>query len=82
MVRKIALDFMYKKGVSRIEAVTDETALTMAFILAKSGRTGKTELKSLTPVSIPYWVVQVSDRSSILLSAMGEYLAMKQVVWI
>jgi hypothetical protein len=72
VVRKIALDFMHKKGVSRIEAVTDDTALTMAFILAKSGRTGKTELKSLTPVSIPYWVVQVSDRSSILLSAMGE----------
>jgi hypothetical protein len=44
----------------------------MAFILAESNRKAKAKIKYLSPISIPYWVVQVSDTESIVLSAIGE----------
>ena len=73
VVRKIAIDFLHKRiNKTRIEPESEENALAMAFLLAEAGRKSKTKLKYLTPISIPYWIVQVSDTKSIVLAANGE----------
>jgi hypothetical protein len=72
MVRQIALDFLFKQTKTKAVPDKEEVALAMAFILAESNRKGKAKLKFLTPVTIPFWIVQISDTNSIVLSAIGE----------
>ncbi len=72
MVRKIALDFLFKQTKTKIVPDKDEAALAMAFILAESNRKGKANLKFLTPITVPFWIVQTSDTNSIVLSSIGE----------
>jgi len=72
MVRQIALDFLFRRTKTKAIPDKDEVALAMAFILAESNRKGKAKLKFLTPVTVPFWIVQISDTNSIVLSAIGE----------
>ncbi|MBY8997932.1 MAG: hypothetical protein KGD60_09380 [Candidatus Thorarchaeota archaeon] len=72
MVRQVALDFLFHEKGNKLVVDTEEAALAMAFILAESNKKGKANLKFLTPVSVPYWIVQISDMNSIVLSAIGE----------
>ena len=72
MVRQIALEFLFKKTKTKIVPDNEETALAMAFILAESNRKGKAKLKFLSQITIPFWIVQVSDTNSIVLSSIGE----------
>ncbi|TFG32970.1 hypothetical protein EU527_08995 [Candidatus Thorarchaeota archaeon] len=72
MVRQIALDFLFKKTKTKIVTDTHEVALAMAFILAESNQKGKAKLKFLSQIAIPFWIVQVSDTNSIVLSSIGE----------
>ncbi|MHA1963711.1 MAG: zinc-ribbon domain-containing protein [Candidatus Thorarchaeota archaeon] len=72
MVRQITLDFLFREKGNKLVVDTDEAALAMAFILAESNKKGKANLKFLTPVSVPFWIVQISDTNSIVLSAIGE----------
>jgi hypothetical protein len=72
MVRQITLDFLFQEKGSKLVVDTDDAALAMAFILAESNRKGKASLKFLSPVSVPFWIVQISDTNSIVLSAIGE----------
>ncbi len=72
MVRRIALEFVHRKKGATIIAESDEIGLAMAFILAESKRKAKAKIKHLTPVSIPFWIVQVSDTKSIVLSSIGD----------
>ena len=72
MVRQIALEFLHRERGTRLIPESDETTLAIAAILAESNRKMDWTIKHLAPISIPYWIVQVSERSSILLSAFGE----------
>ncbi|MGY5876872.1 MAG: hypothetical protein RTU30_14075 [Candidatus Thorarchaeota archaeon] len=72
MVRRIALEFVHRKKGAKIAPESYEIGLAMAFILAESKRKAKTKIKHLTPVSIPFWIVQVSDTKSIVLSSIGD----------
>jgi hypothetical protein len=72
MVRQLALDFLYSRKGDKLVVEKDEVALAMAFILAESNKKGKANLKFLTPVTVPFWIVQISDTNSIVLSAIGE----------
>ena len=72
MVRQITLDFLFKDKGNKLVVDTDETALAMAFILAESNRKDSAALKFLSPISVPFWIVQISDTNSIVLSAIGE----------
>ncbi|MBN2230536.1 MAG: zinc-ribbon domain-containing protein [Candidatus Thorarchaeota archaeon] len=72
MVRQIALDFLFRTTKTKVVPDKEDVPLAMAFILAESNRKGKAKLKFLTPVTIPFWIVQVSDTNSIVLSAIGE----------
>ncbi len=72
MVRQITLDFLFQEKGSKLVVDTEEAALAMAFILAESNRKDKANLKFLSPVSVPFWIVQISDTNSIVLSAIGE----------
>ncbi len=73
VVRKVTINFLQKRiGKTRIEPEPEENALAMAFIMAESGRKSKNKLKYLAPISIPFWIVQVSDTKSIVLAANGE----------
>jgi hypothetical protein len=72
MVRQIALDFLFKPMKTKLFAENDDVALAMAFILAESNRKTKAKLKFLTPLTVPFWIVQISDTNSIALSAFGE----------
>lgn len=72
MVRQIALDFIFKQTKTKLVPDKDEISQAMAFILAESNRKGKAKLKFLTPITIPFWIVQTSDTNSIVLSSIGE----------
>jgi hypothetical protein len=72
MVRQITLDFLFHEKGNKLVVDTEEAALTMAFILAESNKKGNASLKFLSPVSVPFWIVQISDTNSIVLSAIGE----------
>ena len=72
MVRQITLDFLFQEKGSKLVADTEEAALAMAFILAESNKKSKANLKFLSPVAVPFWIVQISDTNSIVLSAIGE----------
>jgi hypothetical protein len=72
MVRQITLDFLFREKGNKLVVDTEEAALTMAFILAESNKKGNASLKFLSPVSVPFWIVQISDTNSIVLSAIGE----------
>jgi len=72
MVRQIALDFIFKQTKTKLVPDKDEIAQAMAFILAESNRKGKAKLKFLTPITVPFWIVQTSDTNSIVLSSIGE----------
>ena len=72
MVRQITLDFLFREKGSKLVADTDEVALAMAFILTESNRKKDATLKFLSPISVPFWIVQISDTNSIVLSAIGE----------
>ena len=72
MVRQITLDFLFREKGNKLIVDTEEAALAMAFILAESNKKGKANLKFLSPVSVPFWIVQISDTNSIVLSAIGE----------
>nr|KXH72205.1 MAG: hypothetical protein AM325_01655 [Candidatus Thorarchaeota archaeon SMTZ1-45] len=72
MVRQITLDYLFREKGNKLVVDTNEAALAMAFILAESNKKGKANLKFLSPVSVPFWIVQISDTNSIVLSAIGE----------
>ncbi|TFF91583.1 zinc-ribbon domain-containing protein [Candidatus Thorarchaeota archaeon] len=72
MVRQIVLDFLHKTNRSKTTPDREDVELAMAFILAESHRKGKAKLKFLSPVTVPFWIVQMSDTSSIVLSGIGE----------
>ena len=72
MVRQIALDFLFKQTKTKLVPDKDEIAQAMAFILAESNRKAKAKLKFLTPITVPFWIVQTSDTNSIVLSSIGE----------
>ncbi|UCE09188.1 MAG: hypothetical protein JSW61_09420 [Candidatus Thorarchaeota archaeon] len=71
MVRQLALKFLYNKTSSGLEPEPYHTSLAMGFAAAESAGTGRS-IKSVSFVSIPYWVVQVSESESILLFASGD----------
>ena len=65
MVRQIALDFLFKQTKTKLVPDKEEIAQAMAFILAESNRKAKAKLKFLTPITIPFWIVQnVESHSS------------------
>ncbi|NOR38151.1 MAG: hypothetical protein GQ580_01020, partial [Candidatus Thorarchaeota archaeon] len=70
MVRQIALDFVYGRQDSRPK--TEAVGVALAFALAESSKGTRNRIASLSHTSIPYWIVQVSGSSSILLAAAGE----------
>lgn len=70
MVRQLALDFVYGKQDSRPKS--ESIGLALAFALAESSKGTRMRIASLSQTSIPYWIVQVSESSSILLAAAGE----------
>lgn len=72
MVRQITLDFLFQEKGNKLVVDTEEASLAMAFILAESNKKGNANLKFLSPVSVPFWIVQISDTNSIVLSAIGE----------
>ena len=72
MVRQITLDFLFREKENKLTVETEAAALAIAFILAESNKKGKASLKFLSPIAVPFWIVQISDTNSIVLSAIGE----------
>ncbi|MHA2141785.1 MAG: hypothetical protein ACXADC_06970 [Candidatus Thorarchaeota archaeon] len=72
MVRQIALEFAFREKGKKLVIEDEDVALAMAVALAESNRKGKSKITQLSPVAFPYWIVQVSDTKSVLLSAIGE----------
>ncbi len=72
MVRQIILDFAFLEKGKNLVVEDQDIGLAMAVAIAESKRKAKSKITQLSPVSFPYWIVQVSDTDSILLSAIGE----------
>ncbi|MGY5875341.1 MAG: hypothetical protein RTU30_06325 [Candidatus Thorarchaeota archaeon] len=70
MVRQLVLNVLYKKSGDRFVSEQYETSVAVAFAIAEAQR-GKRRISSFTPISVPYWIVQVSETDSILLSGLG-----------
>jgi chromosome segregation ATPase len=72
VVRQIALDFVFREKGNKLVVDDDDIGLAMAVALAESNRKAKSKITQISPVAFPYWIVQVSDTRSVLLSAIGE----------
>ncbi len=70
MVRQLTLNFLYSGPSGPNKPESEELSLVMAFALAVS-KGGKKKLSMLSPIAIPYWIVQISDTKSILLRTDG-----------
>jgi peptidoglycan hydrolase CwlO-like protein len=72
VVRQIALDFAFREKGKKLVVEDEDVGLAMVVALAESNRKAKSKITQIAPVAFPYWIVQVSDTDSILLSAIGE----------
>jgi len=71
LVRQIALGFAHSMKEGRLKSEASNVALSFGFILAYSYGPKK-RVTTLTPMSVPYWVVQVSGSESVVLSAITD----------
>jgi hypothetical protein len=71
MVRQISLSFAHSMIEGRPTSEPKHIASSLGFILSDSYGAGK-RLATLTPVSVPFWIVQVSSTESILLSGISD----------
>jgi predicted DNA-binding ribbon-helix-helix protein len=71
MVRQIHLNFANSTLGGRPKSEPNHIASSLGFILADSYG-GNKRLTSLAPVSIPFWIVQVSSTESIILAAISD----------
>lgn len=71
MVRQICMSFANSVVGGRPKSEPNHIATSLGFMLADSYGAGK-RIAILAPVSIPFWIVQVSSTSSILLSEMSD----------
>ncbi len=71
MVRQIGMCYLGSRSAADLTPEPARVALVIAFMLAES-HGGGSKISILAPVSIPYWLVQVSARESILLSGVTD----------
>ncbi|MGD2072647.1 MAG: hypothetical protein PVG65_04070, partial [Candidatus Thorarchaeota archaeon] len=71
MVRQLALEFLQRKTESGLSPESEEVTMCFSFALATSNGKGK-NIKSLSQLSIPFWIVQISETQSIMLSAAAD----------
>jgi hypothetical protein len=71
VVRQFAVDFLYKKSGASLVPEEESVERTMALAWAASGASGNAQLKRLSKIAVPFWLVQSSPESSILLAAIG-----------
>ena len=71
MVRQLTIDFLHRKTESRLSPEKEEATLAFSFALASSYAKGKT-IKSLSSLALPFWIVQINETQSILLSAAAD----------
>ena len=71
MVRQLAIDFAYRKTEKETKQESESVSVAVAFAAAEGKRKGKLQIARLSRVSFPFWIVQISADSSILLSTAG-----------
>ena len=71
MVRQLALEFLHRKTETGLSTESKEVTLAFSFALSSSYGKGK-GIKSLSQISIPFWVVQINETQSIMLSAAAD----------
>ncbi len=71
MVRHLSLEFLYGERGGRQVPESVDVCVAVAFATAHSLANGRRPTV-LARVGVPFWVVQVSETSSIVLSAVGE----------
>ncbi|MHA1637455.1 MAG: hypothetical protein ACTSUB_05515, partial [Candidatus Thorarchaeota archaeon] len=71
MVRRLLLDFVYRKKEKETKRESEGIGIALALSAAEAHRKGKVKLAQLSKIAIPYWIVQVSNTTSLLLSATG-----------
>ncbi len=68
VVRQLAIESLYKKTGNEYSPEDANIATTMALIWAYS-KFGSTDIVSLSKISLPFWIVQISPENSVLLSS-------------
>lgn len=71
MVRQFTIDFLYKKSGTSLAPEEEGVERAMALAWAASGASGSAQLKRLSKIAVPFWLVQSSPESSVLLAAIG-----------
>ncbi len=71
MVRVLALKFIYDKKSTSPSPMGEDVSLTMALAIAEGHKSKTANLRALSKLTLPFWIVQTSNTTSILLSAFG-----------
>jgi hypothetical protein len=69
MVRNLQLDFLFKRGGTRVEPESEGICLAVALASAEAHKRKTARIINLSRVSFPFWIVQTSPTKSIVLSA-------------
>ncbi|MDF1540145.1 MAG: hypothetical protein P1Q69_14715 [Candidatus Thorarchaeota archaeon] len=72
MVRQLALRFIYDGKKKTPTPMGEDVSLTMALVLGEGHKSKEAKLASLSKLSLPFWIVQVSETTSLLLTAFGK----------
>ncbi len=70
LVRQLSLRLLYQKKGEKYNSEGKETAAALAFALAESIRKNR-RITAVTTLTLPFWIVQVTESESILLSSLG-----------
>jgi hypothetical protein len=68
MVRELSIDFLHKKKGRIDESLEQEIEYSLAFALGHSKGIKGASLSEISRIGVPYWIVQVSNKDSIVLS--------------
>jgi len=72
VVRHLALRFLHQRSRQPTDRPTRDMESVLAFAVAESQKQPKRRMVSFSPIALPFWVVQVSPTSSIVVSGTAQ----------
>ncbi|NHJ14980.1 MAG: zinc-ribbon domain-containing protein [Candidatus Thorarchaeota archaeon] len=65
-MRRLAINFLYDGSITK-KAASEEAEIPVAFGMALPGAKNGRRLSMLSPIVVPYWIVQISGTKSVIL---------------
>jgi len=72
LARQLELKFIYDGKKRKPSPMGEDVSLTMALVMVEGHRSRTVNLQSLSRLTFPFWIVQASESTSLLLTSFGD----------